>query len=210
MMEIVRLEFIFAVIYHLIQKSWASKLITAYPTFGLNKTSHWNVTEKVPLSNRTFAIQSTSVLQTQQLIKSSIKYFMDIKPSTFVNVSSYTTSQHFSSTPKSVLSTINSSVITTQCHNCNETQSGSDKEYLYIFLGIGIGSVVFIFIIVLLVTITKRIIDRWKSERRNNSIHTRDGDDFLWSKESIFSSSTLQLHGGLSNAGLELDCKIPQ
>jgi len=104
-------------------------------------------------------------------------------------------------------SLLNSSVITTICSQCSSKSNTSDDNYFsWIMLGTGIGSAFFIFAMVLLVVIVKKLQDKRQSQVASSvgSVRGND-DDVMESKESIFTSSTLQLHGGLNNDGLELE-----
>ena len=111
---------------------------------------------------------------------------------TNINLNGYTSVASF---PK-VSSTVNVS----SCIECNNS-SESDKSFLFMMLGIGIGAVFFIFIVSLAVVICLRVRKSRVAEARKSL----ECDDTFMSKESIFNSSTLQLHRGLNNDGLELD-----
>ena len=106
-------------------------------------------------------------------------------------------------------SLLNSSVITTICSQCGgESSRLDDKDFSWIMLGTGIGSAFFIFVMVLLFVIFKKLHDKRQSQVASSvgSVRGND-DDVMESKESIFTSSTLQLHAGLNNDGLELESK---
>eukprot|EP00795_Rhopilema_esculentum_P000975 gene975-10745_t len=111
---------------------------------------------------------------------------------TNINLNGYASVASF---PK-VSSTVNIS----SCIECNNS-SESDKSFLFMMLGIGIGATFFIFIVSLAVVICLRVRKSRVAEARKSS----EFDDTFMSKESIFNSSTLQLHRGLNNDGLELD-----
>ena len=145
-----------------------------------------------------------SIIATPSLPRASRWQTKDITPTSSSTIHS-TSKQQLNSTLTVILSP---SVVMDQCLNCNGTTKESDRYFLFTMLGIGIGSTLFIFIVLLLVVICRRLVKQRISDRENELAYVRDGEDFLRSKESIFSSSTLQLHGGVSNDGLELDCKF--
>ena len=207
--------FILMVFYHTINIKVLSALksITISPTFHLKKTQNISTmpTEFLHQPNQTLGVLATSAFHSKssevshhELTSSSIQQSEERKHNTLVKTTIYPTSSSWNHT---VFSSMNFSTVIPPCPNCRN-MSVKDREFSYIMLGIGIGSTFFIFIMVLFVVILKRIHEKRRTRGENPLGTVREDDDFLRSKESIFSSSTLQLHGGLTNDGLELDCKI--
>ena len=208
-----KVYFLLTVIYQIVSVRGGSALksITISPSNDLNwtKTSVSLATKGLHQSNQTSDFQETSanygMTQQQELISSSTP-----TPKNKLNSRLHHLNQSIVSSPSSGNNTVKSSFETSLCYQCDKNASYTDsRDFSYIMLGVGIGSAFFIFSISLFVVICKKIHEKRQNQRENamESVRAYDDDNVLQSKESIFNSSTLQLHAGLSNDGLELDCK---
>ena len=191
------------------------KSITIYPSGPVN----WSlVSTATPTKALHQAGQSTGFVETsptysmfteapqqQQLLSSSIQTSENRSQSRSDFEIYYIRTSVSLSTNASAYSTVRPS----PCYDCNERKGSAlqDKEFSYIMLGAGIGSAIFIFAMSLFVVVCKKVQEKRQNRGENSIESVRDSNDILRSKDSIFTSSTLQLHDGLHNDGLELDSK---
>ena len=91
----------------------------------------------------------------------------------------------------------------TTCSNC---KISTDKDFKYMMMGIGIGAAFLFFIVLFTVAICMKRRRSRKPARNYGGLSPEEAEDnFFRSKDSIFSSSTLQLRGGLNNDALEME-----
>ena len=207
-----KMYFLLTVIYQIVsvRRGSALKSTTISPSRNLNwtKTSGSLSTERLHQSNKTADLQETSThygkTQWQELILSSTP-----NPTSEINSTFHPLRQNIVSSTSLGNYSIKSGFETSPCYQCKESaNSQGSRDFSYIMLGVGVGSAFFIFTISLFVVVCKKIYEKRQNQRDNHmeSVRAYDGA-VLQSKESIFTSSTLQLHTGLNNDGLELDCK---
>ena len=198
--------FLRAVIYQVIYAriGYAFKSITISPSRNLDWSNSTTArTEHIYLlQNQTSDLRESSTGY-GKFTRAPDKHFVS-SSSREASITNTTINMEYKAHP-----TLNSSVITTICSQCGgESSRLDDKDFSWIMLGTGIGSAFFIFVMVLLVVIFKKLHDKRQSQVASSigSVRGND-DDVMESKESIFTSSTLQLHAGLNNDGLELESK---
>ena len=91
----------------------------------------------------------------------------------------------------------------TTCTNCLKS---TDKDFKYMMMGIGIGAAFLFFIVLFTVAVCMKRRESRKPARHYGGLSPEEAEDnFFRSKDSIFSSSTLQLRGGLNNDALEME-----